>query len=195
MEKVNTLVELSAADAHSFDFQALDESGNPKHLGGDYFELDLSSEPWKSRPPIEDRGNGSHSFSLQVHQDFSGEFNLTIILLYKQFQGLRYVPKKFVYQKELRLIPVKFYRMNATALPGLKACKVSDFSRTIWAGRWTRHGRNDECEISRNGRYRCLDSHFPCKNPWCFGSLGALESNGWVYSSHCSFKIFSQKSA
>ncbi|KAI3908235.1 hypothetical protein MKW92_021474 [Papaver armeniacum] len=195
MEKMNNLVELSAGDVHSFDFQAMDESGNPKCLGGDYFELDLSSELWKSRPPIEDHGNGSYSFSLQVHQDFVGEFNLTIILLYKQFQGLRYVPEKFVYQKELRLIPVKFHKNNATALPELKACKVSDFSRTIWAGRWTRHGRNDDCEISHDGRYRCLEPDFPCKNPWCFGSLGSLESNGWVYSSHCSFKIFSQKPA
>ncbi|KAI3979855.1 hypothetical protein MKX01_042509 [Papaver californicum] len=163
LEGLNNVVELSAGDVHSFDFQALDESGNPKCLGGDF------------------------------HRDFAGESNLTLILLYKQFVDLRYTPKKFVYRKEIRLIPVEFYKNNATTLPDLEVCEVSDFSRTIC--RWTRHGRNDECEIDHDGRYKFLDSDFPCKNPWCFGPLGSLENNGWVYSSHCSFKIFSQKSA
>uniref|UniRef100_A0A804Q8G5 Uncharacterized protein n=1 Tax=Zea mays TaxID=4577 RepID=A0A804Q8G5_MAIZE len=40
------------------------------------------------------------------------------------------------------------------------------------------------------GRYRCLELDHPCKAPWCDGPLGALESNGWVYSAHCSFKLF-----
>ncbi|OVA02970.1 hypothetical protein BVC80_8755g17 [Macleaya cordata] len=187
-------VELSTGDIHHFVFYALDESGNRRLLGGDYFEADLSGELWKSRPPIKDLGNGSYSLSIQVHQDFGGEFNLTIILLYRRYEGLRFTPVKFVLQKELRQIPIKFYK-SSTKLPELQICKKSDFSREIWSGRWTRHGKNDQCEISEDGRYRCLNSDFPCQNPWCFGSLGSLESNGWVYSTHCSFQIFSQNSA
>jgi hypothetical protein len=40
------------------------------------------------------------------------------------------------------------------------------------------------------GRYRCLELDHPCEAPWCDGPLGTLESNGWVYSAHCSFKLF-----
>jgi len=35
-----------------------------------------------------------------------------------------------------------------------------------------------------------LDAEEPCKKPWCDGAVGLLESNGWVYSAHCSFKIY-----
>ncbi|KAL5655181.1 hypothetical protein ACJX0J_034500, partial [Zea mays] len=40
------------------------------------------------------------------------------------------------------------------------------------------------------GRYRCLELDHPCEAPWCDGPLGVLENNGWVYSAHCSFKLF-----
>ncbi|MQM09447.1 hypothetical protein Taro_042317 [Colocasia esculenta] len=35
-----------------------------------------------------------------------------------------------------------------------------------------------------------LDSAFPCQKPLCRGHLGTLESNGCVYSMHCSFALF-----
>ncbi|XWS09041.1 hypothetical protein CRYUN_Cryun40dG0051600 [Craigia yunnanensis] len=189
-----TLVELSAGEIHEFMFQAVDESGNGRCLGGDYFEVDLSGESWKSRPLVKDFGNGSYSVSLQVHPDFYGEYNLTVILLFRHFQGLKFSPARFAYDRQLRHIGIRFFKTKAQ-LPELLICQKSDFSRDAWSGRWTRHGKNDDCQISNDGRYHCLSPDFPCQNPWCNGSLGLLESNGWVYSSHCSFQLFSADSA
>nr|DAD33578.1 TPA_asm: hypothetical protein HUJ06_012429 [Nelumbo nucifera] len=53
----NSAVELSAGEIHEFVIQALDESGKPRCVGGDYFETDLSGELWKSRPPVRDLGS------------------------------------------------------------------------------------------------------------------------------------------
>ncbi|TYH53019.1 hypothetical protein ES332_D09G068900v1 [Gossypium tomentosum] len=183
------LVELSAGELHYFMFQAVDESGNGRCLGGDYFEFDLSGDSWKSRPLVKDFGNGTYSVSLQVHPDFAGDYNLTIILLFRHFQGLKFSPARFAYDKQLRHMKIRFFRTK-TQLPELQICQKSDFNRDVWSGRWTRHGKNDGCRISKDGRYRCLAPDFPCRNPWCNGSLGVLESNGWVYSSHCSFRLF-----
>lgn len=187
-------IELSAAEVHEFVFYALDDAGKPLCLGGDYFETDLSGEIWKSRPVVKDFGNGSYSLSLQVHPDFAGNYNLSITLLFRHFEGLKLSPGRFAYDRELRRIPIKFYNTTAQ-LPELQTCRKSDFTREVWSGRWTRHGRNDDCQISNDGRYRCLPWNFPCRNPWCDGSLGMLESNGWVYSAHCSFRLFSAHSA
>lgn len=183
-------IVLSTGNAHKVVFQALDELGNPHCVGDDYFEIDLSGELWKSRPPIKDLGNGTYSFTLQVHPDFAGTYNLTIILLFRHFEGLKFSTIRFGYDKQLRKIPVTFSESEAT-LPELQLCRKSDFSRDVWTGRWTRHGKNDACEISNDGRYRCLEFGYPCPEPWCNGSLGMLESNGWVYSAHCSFRLLS----
>ncbi|KAL2339145.1 hypothetical protein Fmac_013591 [Flemingia macrophylla] len=188
------VIELSAGEVHEFGFQALDDSGNPLCLGGDYFEADLSWESWKSRPLVKDFSNGSYSISLQVHPDFDGVYNLTIILLYRHFEGLKFTPWRFSYDRMLRNVAIRFYR-SGFQLPELHACKASDFGRDVWNGRWTRHGKNDDCTIENDGRYRCLAPDFPCNVPWCDGSLGILESNGWVYSTHCSFKLYSAESA
>ncbi|XP_042501225.1 uncharacterized protein LOC122079031 [Macadamia integrifolia] len=183
-------VTLSAGEIHRFVIQAVDGRGNPRCLGGDYFETDLSGELWKSRPPLKDHGNGSYSIYLQVHPDFSGEYNLTVVLLFRHFEGLKFSPERFAYQRELRRIPIRFFRSNAQ-LPELQICEKSDFAKDVWSGRWTRLAKNEDCEISSDGRYRCLKPDFPCQKPWCEGSLSSLESNGWVYSSHCSFRLFS----
>ncbi|XP_059311061.1 uncharacterized protein LOC132062527 [Lycium ferocissimum] len=187
-------IELSTGDIHEFVFHALDDSGKPHCLGGDYFETDIAGETWKSRPPIKDFGNGTYQFSLQVHPDFSGDYNLTIILLFRQYEGLRFWPERFVFDKVLRVIPVKFTK-SSVKLPEISQCKKSDLVRDVWSGRWTRHAKNDSCLISNDGRYRCQEPNFPCQKPWCDGPLGSLESNGWVYSTHCSFKMFSNEEA
>ncbi|KAI3676133.1 hypothetical protein L1987_85733 [Smallanthus sonchifolius] len=189
-------IELSTGDIHEYVIQTLDSSGKSRCLGGDYFETDLSGDTWKSRPPIKDLGNGSYSFSLQVHSDFVGEYNLTIILLFRHYQGLKFSPERFAFDKVLRVFPIVFKNSNSSArLPEIKQCKKSDYNRDVWAGRWTRHGKNDDCPISNDGRYRCLKPNYPCKRPWCYGPLGSVESNGWVYSTHCSFKLFDSESA
>jgi len=187
-------IELSTGNAHEVSFQALDESGNGRNYGGDYFEVDLACEWWRSRPPTKDMGDGTYSFILQVHPDFAGTCNITIILLFRNFEGLYLTRLRPVHEKQIRKIPVSFLR-SKIKLPKLRLCKKSDFNRGLWAGRWTRHAKNDTCEISDDGRYRCLETNYPCTVPWCSGSLGSLESNGWVYSAHCSFALFSAEDA
>ncbi|KAG4960168.1 hypothetical protein JHK82_036854 [Glycine max] len=188
------LIELSAGEVHEFGFQALDDLGKPRCLGGDYFETDLAGESWKSRPLVKDFSNGSYSISLQVHPDFVGVYNLTVILLYRHFEGLKFTPWRFVYDRVVWNVAIRFYKSSAQ-LPELETCKASDFGKDVWCGRWTRHAKNDGCQIGNDGRYRCLAPDFPCNAPWCDGSLGVIESNGWVYSTHCSFKMFSAESA
>ncbi|KAG9457999.1 hypothetical protein H6P81_002507 [Aristolochia fimbriata] len=182
-------LELSTGDIHEFTFETYAEDGTRRCLGGDYFETDISGERWKSRPPVKDLGNGSYSFSFQVHPDFAGEYNLTVVLLFRSFLGLKFSPMRFAYRKELRNIPIRL-RRGSVQLPEIGMCRKSDFDREVWSGRWTRHGRNDSCQIENDGRYKCLAADYPCESPWCRGPLGSLESNGWVYSAHCSFKLF-----
>ncbi|CAN6872177.1 unnamed protein product [Brassica oleracea] len=188
-------VYLTAGEIHEFRFQSRDESGKPVCVGGDYFETDLSGENWKSRPPVKDLTNGTYSVSLQIHPEFAGDYTLTVILLFRHFQGLKLSPARFAFNRKLRSFKLRFLKKNDVVLPNLRQCDKSDFAREVWSGRWTRLGKNDECKISNDGRYRCLDDDFPCRKPWCDGALGELESNGWVYSSHCSFKLFSGDSA
>ncbi|GJU78527.1 putative immunoglobulin-like protein [Tanacetum coccineum] len=196
MTKEHVVIELTSGVIHKYVFQAVDGSGNSRCLGGDYFEIDLSSHNWKSRPPVQDFGNGTYLFSLQVHQDFVGEFNLTIGLLFRHYQGLKFSPERFALDKLLRVVRIRFRNdKKFNVLPEIKQCGKSDYTKDLWAGRWTRHGRYDECRISNDGRYRCLEPDYPCQHPWCHGALGSLESNGWVYSTHCSFKLFDKKSA
>ncbi|KVH24188.1 uncharacterized protein LOC112504295 [Cynara cardunculus var. scolymus] len=196
LDNLDHQIDLWAGDRHEYVIQALDNSGRPRCLGGDYFETDLSGDAWKSRPPIKDFGDGRYSFSLQVHPDFVGDYNLTIILLFRHYQGLKFSPERFAFDKVLRVFPITFKNSNSShRLPEIRRCKKSDYTRDAWAGRWTRHGKNDECMISKDGRYRCLQRDYPCKHPWCDGSLGSVESNGWVYSTHCSFKLFDAKAA
>ncbi|KAL8515362.1 hypothetical protein ACS0TY_014172 [Phlomoides rotata] len=187
---------LSTGDIHEFVFQALDDAGKPHCLGGDYFETDLSGERWKSRPPIKDLGNGTYTFALQIHPDFAGEYNLTITLLFRSFEGLKFSPERFTFDRVLRVFTIKFYR-SESLLPELRQCSSkSDYStKDVWSGRWTRHAKNETCLISDDGRYRCQEASFHCVNPWCDGALGLLESNGWVYSTHCSFQIVSTEDA
>ncbi|KAL1539052.1 hypothetical protein AAHA92_27725 [Salvia divinorum] len=188
-------VELVAGEIHEFVFQAVDEAGEPRCLGGDYFETDLSSEKWKSRPPVKDMGNGTYSFSLQIHPDFAGDYNLTIILLFRHYEGLKFSPSRLVFDKVLRLVPIRFVSSALRLLPEIRQCRWSDYTRDVWSGRWTRHAKNENCAISHDGRYRCQSPNFPCQQPWCDGPLGVLESNGWVYSAQCSFKLYRSQEA
>lgn len=181
--------ELTTGDIHEVTIEAYAEDGTRRCLGGDYFEIDVSGERWKSRPPTIDHGNGSYSFSLQVHPDFAGDYNLTVVLLFRSYLGLKFSPERYAYRKEQRHLPIRF-RTGSTLLPAISTCSWSDFKPELWTGRWTRHGKNDSCEISDDGRYRCLPPAHPCLAPWCAGPLGSIESNGWVYSAHCGFKIF-----
>ncbi|THG20636.1 hypothetical protein TEA_000992 [Camellia sinensis var. sinensis] len=108
-----TYFELPIGQIHEYVFQALDESGKPHCLGGDYFEIDLFGNRWKSQPPIKDLGNGTYYFSLQIHLDFAGDYNLTIILLFKHYEGLKFSPQRFTIDKQVRKIQLKFFKSMA----------------------------------------------------------------------------------
>ncbi|KAG2619481.1 uncharacterized protein LOC120665576 [Panicum virgatum] len=191
------VAELGAGEIHEFTFWALDDAGGRRCLGGDYFEVDLSGGAWKSRPPVVDRGDGSYSVRLQVAPRFAaGEFRLTVVLLFRSFEGLKFSSARFKYRAELRRIPLLFRPDSNVSLPALEVCRAADFARDAWSGRWTRLAKNDGCEdVDAAGRYRCLEPDHPCEAPWCDGPLGALESNGWVYSAHCSFRLFAADAA
>ncbi|KAK9161281.1 hypothetical protein Syun_007622 [Stephania yunnanensis] len=198
IQNLDSILQFYTGEVHELMIQALDGDGKPKCIGGDYFETDLSSQSWKSRPPIKDFSNGSYSIKLQVHPRFPGLYNLTIVLLFRRFEGLKLSPERFAVQKQLLNLSINFINFNSSSsptIPQLHQCRRTDFARQIWSGRWTRHARNDNCRIDRDGRFRCLDGHHKCEKTWCYGSLAAIESNGWVYSAHCSFMVFSQLQA
>lgn len=73
-------IELGAGVIHEFGMISLDKYGKPRCLGGDYFEVDLSSESWKSRPLLKDHGNGNYTLYLQVHPEFVGRYIFSISL-------------------------------------------------------------------------------------------------------------------
>lgn len=116
-------VELTAGEIHEFKFQAIDESGKNVCIGGDYFETDISGENWKSRPPVKDFGNGTYSFSLQVHPEFAGDFNLTVILLFRHYQGLKFSTSRLGFDRKLRNVRLRFVKTPDVTLPELRSCK------------------------------------------------------------------------
>ncbi|XP_031494195.1 uncharacterized protein LOC116260193 [Nymphaea colorata] len=188
--------ELPAGKIHRFLLRTYSEAGRPRCAGGDFFEVDLSGESWKSRPPLIDNGNGSYALSLQVHPDFPGDYSLTVRLLFRSYEGTKFHPNRFAYDRLMLNTTIRFTASEDTAAPPeLKLCGASDFDRDAWSGRWTRLARNDTCDMNDSGRFLCLPSDHPCRAPWCDGALGTLESNGWVYSAHCAFRIFHREPA
>ncbi|KAL4205467.1 hypothetical protein AMTRI_Chr01g114760 [Amborella trichopoda] len=190
-------LRLTAGKIHTFAVSAYDIAGKPRCSGGDYFETDLSGASWKSRPPLQDNGNGSYTLSLQVHPDFAGDHVLSIVLLFRNYQGMKRFPERWAVRKEVFNKTLRFenngFRNNGPE--ALKTCGKEDFRRGLWSGRWTRLARSEPCEIDASGRFRCLRPSHPCRKPWCSGPLGSLESNGWVYSAHCSFRLYNAKDA
>lgn len=191
--------------------------------GGDYFEVDLHDRDdlhYRSRPPTVDFGNGTYGLELTVPSRFAGTFSLEIWLLFSNWHGMDFHPETFVKQslmvtQELEMVVAEsprrhqFFRWSVLdAMPDLQSknrlppnpplnqCTPDDFDRTTWQGRWTRNWSRPGCEADGEKRFRCLpESHYQCEEPWCFGPVGRLESNGWAYSAHCGFKIFQSEEA
>jgi hypothetical protein len=77
-----------------------------------------------------DHGDGSYSFRLQVAPRFAArEFRLTIVLLFRSWEGLMFSSSRFKYRAELRRIRLLFRPDNNAALPALETCRAADFSR------------------------------------------------------------------
>ncbi|KAL2635270.1 hypothetical protein R1flu_006749 [Riccia fluitans] len=195
-EKVLETIRLEAGPVYEFQIVSVDDEDRPRCQGGDYYETDLSGPTWKSRPPIIDHQNGTYSVRLQMDPRFAGVYKLRIILLFTNFHGLHKRPERWARVEEVATLRVEFtVPENSTALP-LPKCERSHFvDRKYWSGRWTREQYTEDCEYSRYGRWICVNETLQCQEPWCDGTVGSLESNGWVYSAHCAFKIFSKEEA
>ena len=81
-----------------FGIMSLAANATRRCSGGDYYETDFSGERWKSRPRVEDHGNGTYSVIVLLdvdvdeeeegsHDYLAGPYNLTVNLLYSNFHG------------------------------------------------------------------------------------------------------------
>lgn len=107
---------------------------------------------------------------------------------------MKFSPERFAFDRVLRVIPIRFYQ-SALRLSELRPCRMLDYSREVWSGQWTCHAKNENCVISNDGCYRYQEPSVPCQHAWCVVALGLLESNRWVYSAHCSFRLLMREEA
>ncbi|KAG6552770.1 hypothetical protein Mapa_005718 [Marchantia paleacea] len=204
-------IKLRTNIKHVLILVAYSEDGMKRCAGGDYFEVDLHNEHYRSRLPTMDYGNGTYGLELLVPSRWSGVFDLEISILFSNWHGMDLICKEcpephVVLQQEIHLFEPSdehFFSSEldeeskkVKPLKNLTRCTTEDFYRATWSGRWTRSWFNDVCEPDEQKRFKCLpDKHYQCEEPWCFGPVGRLESNGWQYSAHCSFKIFARDEA
>ncbi|XP_024544367.1 uncharacterized protein LOC112351196 [Selaginella moellendorffii] len=190
-------VTLSTGVLHKLWIVSYAGDGSRRCFGGDFFETDLSGPNWKSRPPVTDVGDGSYLVELKVDDEFAGPYTFKAILLFPNFHGLDQQPDKWALKKEMFLLKIRFAsRSSIFKSRPLPICSSSDFrSNTRWSGKWTRTKFNESCKLDKEGRYRCLDGNEKCDESQCSGAIASLESNGWVYSAHCKFQIWSSSEA
>ncbi|KAL3693062.1 hypothetical protein R1sor_006713 [Riccia sorocarpa] len=203
-EKQGDPIRLLAGPVYEFWIISEAENGSRRCTGGDFYETDLSGSWWKSRPPIVDYGDGSYQVQMQVDPRFSGLYRLRINLLYANFHGLHLLVvdnmSPWIRYDEVYSVMIEFFEPTAPPPPFrsgnlLPRCGADDYRLKQWSGRWTRTKFNSSCRVDKAGRFICLPHDTPCDEPWCQGPLDVLESNGWVYSAHCSFKLFTQDEA
>ncbi|KAG0561121.1 hypothetical protein KC19_9G039100 [Ceratodon purpureus] len=189
-------IRLHTGKIHELSIVSYEENGKRRCAGGDYFETDLSGINWKTRPPILDNLDGSYGVQLMVDSRFAGLFVFKVVLLFANFHALdTWNCTAWSRFENVVTVEIEFVAPEHEKLPALRRCTDEDFSLKAWSGRWNRHTWNDTCEIRDDGRFVCIDPNEECQEPWCDGKVGALESNGWVYSAHCKFKIFTKDEA
>ncbi|KAL2613382.1 hypothetical protein R1flu_025074 [Riccia fluitans] len=199
-------VSLQYNTKYSLDLVAYTEEGKRRCSGGDYFEVDLHSDNFRSRPPTVDYGNGTYGVELEVPGSWAGVFTLEVSLLFSNWHGMDQVElainetfcvKEVMMTKELHVVLNETGVLDSVQqIPNMNRCTKEDFYRPHWSGRWTRGWFDENCKPDKEKRYRCLPpEHSSCEEPWCFGPLYRLESNGWSYSAHCSFKLFERDEA
>jgi len=195
-------IQLSAGVVYDLLLVSFEESGKRRCAGGDFFETDLTSINWKSRPPIIDNLDGSYSLKIHVDPRFAGLYVFTVILLFGNLHSLEIGCPSWAREEVMTAVEIEFtwnhmdpQLSHPELLPDLRRCTADDFSLKAWGGRWSRTTWNRSCEINDDGRFICMDPREPCLSPWCEGPVGMLDSNGWVYSAHCKFKIFEESEA
>lgn len=197
---------LSTNVVHKFWLQSYTRAGERRCAGGDYYELDLSSPLWKSRPPSKDLQNGTYAVQFMVPDVYAGDYTFSAFLLFDAYHGLDYNGETWSIKELTASLRIKFVTPEANSndssdnLQTLKRCesKGADFQRHEWSGRWSRPQEiNDSCIPNAEGRYlHCFPNNIPCRNPsWCSGNVETLESLGWSYSAHCTFHIFQPQEA
>ncbi|BBN07757.1 hypothetical protein MPTK1_4g06210 [Marchantia polymorpha subsp. ruderalis] len=214
-------VRLAAGSKYEVILAAISNDGKQQCVGGDYFETDLQGPKWKSRPPVLDHNNGTYSITFQIHPRFAGAHNFTIILLFANYEGLNRNPARWARQQIVLSLEIDFVlpevihtvadtswiskmlrsaSLSSLAPPSsssslkLRLCQPQDFERKYWTGRWTKE-EEYECPMDEQGKVSCRDPDALVEEVWSEGLLSSLKSDGWVYSAHCAFRIFSEDEA
>ncbi|KAJ7521674.1 hypothetical protein O6H91_19G063100 [Diphasiastrum complanatum] len=195
-------IQLETDQVHEFTIVSYSENGSRRCNGGDFYETDLSGPRWKSRPFITDLGDGSYVVKLHVHSQFTGMYTFKAILLFNNLHGLDLKPDHWVLAQELISLRIQFTAPIHGVSTGLsnnlrspRSCSKEDFNVRAWQGQWTRTKWNESCDADSKGRYRCMNVTDQCEAPWCDGPIAGLESNGWSYSAHCSFHLWTKEEA
>lgn len=161
----------------------------------------MTGTQWKSRPPIKDLGDGTYVVNLRVDGAFAGVYGFRVILLFPNWHGMELTAEEWVLARDIVYLELEFAKPEGSApvpVPEeeLRRCDpAEDYKRKNWEGRWTRSKFNETCRANEKGRFLCLDRNQTCDDGRCDGEVGRLESNGWVYSAHCAFRIFSRDEA
>lgn len=183
---------LATDHVHKFWLHSYTRKGELRCAGGDYYELELSSPLWRSRPLSEDLRNGTYSVELMVPNEFAGTYNFSAILLFDANHGLDYDGTKWSILERTVSFSINFVRSGNESM-SLERCRSSDFRRREWCGRWTRPLANDSCTADSEGRFsHCFSGN---SSTWSSGDVATLESMGWSYSAHCAFHIFQAQEA
>ncbi|BBN00201.1 hypothetical protein MPTK1_1g27220 [Marchantia polymorpha subsp. ruderalis] len=196
-------ITLTTDEDHDLLIVSYAENGQRRCSGGDFYETDLTGTQWKARPPVQDLGDGTYLVKLRVDSRFPGSYQLKVILLFANLHGLDRSPDKWaMYNMTLEeptlLVTVKFLNEPSPVMSTaaeFPPCSKKDFDHTSWQGRWTRTKMNETCNPDNHGRFKCLPANESCDSPWCTGPVGSLESDGWAYSTHCAFRIFTRDEA
>eukprot|EP00250_Pteridium_aquilinum_P016101 c22942_g1_i1 orf=225-2171(-) len=207
-------VRILTDEVFRFKLVSVGEDGKVRCAGGDYYEVDLAGDHWRSRPQVTDLDDGSYEVKVLVDGQKPGLYNFTARLLFANMHGLDHETLPWRLDGEVaaavQILAVrKQERSGAHGVntdtstrkisSEMKPCTGAEMmSAGSGGGRWTRGAFNSSCTANKDdGRWQCLSGEAAqCEAPWCDGEVAALESNGWVYSDRsCGFHIFTTEEA
>lgn len=107
-----TPLSLSTNTLHTIFMDSYSADGVMRCSGGDYYETILYNYHWRSRPQVQDLGNGSYRISLFVDSHVEGLFNFSASLLFRNFHGLEHMTGSWAVQAQVAFFQVEFYSVN-----------------------------------------------------------------------------------